>query len=50
MPPSVNPRKPGRGVPDVAADADPLTGYKVRVDGRERWSAAPAPSLPCMPA
>ncbi len=25
----------GRGVPDVAADADPETGYWVRVDGRE---------------
>jgi kumamolisin len=24
----------GRGVPDVAGDADPETGYKVRVDGR----------------
>ncbi len=23
----------GRGVPDVAADADPNTGYKIRVDG-----------------
>lgn len=25
----------GRGVPDVAADADPLTGYQVRVDGQD---------------
>lgn len=25
----------GRGVPDVAADADPATGYKVRVDGSD---------------
>jgi kumamolisin len=24
----------GRGVPDVAGDADPMTGYKVRVDGQ----------------
>ncbi len=24
---------PGRGVPDVAGDADPMTGYQVRVDG-----------------
>jgi kumamolisin len=23
----------GRGVPDIAGDADPVTGYKVRVDG-----------------
>jgi kumamolisin len=25
--------KAGRGVPDVAGDADPVTGYEVRVDG-----------------
>ncbi len=25
----------GRGVPDVAADADPATGYSVRVDGQD---------------
>jgi kumamolisin len=25
----------GRGVPDVAGDADPATGYQVRVDGKE---------------
>ena len=25
----------GRGVPDVAADADPQTGYRVRVDGSD---------------
>jgi kumamolisin len=25
----------GRGVPDVAGDADPVTGYKVRVDGED---------------
>ena len=27
--------RPGRGVPDVAADADPATGYLIRVDGQE---------------
>jgi kumamolisin len=27
------PAKPGRGVPDVAGDADPATGYEVQVDG-----------------
>ncbi|MGH3783900.1 MAG: S53 family peptidase [Pseudonocardiaceae bacterium] len=27
--------KPGRGVPDVAAVADPQTGYQVRVDGTD---------------
>ncbi len=26
---------PGRGVPDVSADADPATGYQVRVDGTD---------------
>jgi kumamolisin len=25
--------QPGRGVPDVAGNADPLTGYQVRIDG-----------------
>jgi len=27
--------RPGRGVPDVAAVADPQTGYRIRVDGRD---------------
>jgi kumamolisin len=35
LPPQVNTKKAGRGVPDVAGDADPLTGYRVRVDGQE---------------
>ena len=36
IPQSVNPpHKAGRGVPDVAGDADPATGYFVRVDGQE---------------
>jgi kumamolisin len=26
--------RPGRGVPDVAADADPATGYEIMVDGQ----------------
>lgn len=35
VPPSANPgTRVGRGVPDVAADADPNTGYSVRVDGQ----------------
>lgn len=35
VPPSVNPGHfKGRGVPDVAGDADPATGYQIRVDGR----------------
>ncbi len=33
---SANPGgKIGRGVPDIAGDADPFTGYKVRVDGTD---------------
>jgi kumamolisin len=36
VPPSANPTKRrGRGVPDVAGNADPATGYRVRVDGVE---------------
>jgi kumamolisin len=35
VPPSANPGgRVGRGVPDVAGDADPATGYSVRVDGQ----------------
>ncbi len=35
VPPSVNPAGfHGRGVPDVAGDADPATGYNIRVDGQ----------------
>ncbi len=37
IPSSVNsPNKPGRGVPDVAGNADPNTGYRVRVDGTDQ--------------
>jgi kumamolisin len=36
IPPSANSDKRiGRGLPDVAADADPATGYSVRVDGQD---------------
>jgi kumamolisin len=36
VPPSANPGgRAGRGIPDVAGDADPATGYRVRVDGQE---------------
>ncbi len=35
VPVSANPGgKPGRGVPDVAGDADPATGYTIFVDGQ----------------
>jgi kumamolisin len=35
VPPSINSGFQGRGVPDVAADADPDTGYKIRVHGQD---------------
>jgi kumamolisin len=36
VPNSANPGGgPGRGVPDVAGNADPLTGYQIRVDGQD---------------
>ncbi|HZS48051.1 MAG TPA: S53 family peptidase [Blastocatellia bacterium] len=36
IPSSINPgKRKGRGIPDVAGNADPATGYKVRVDGKE---------------
>jgi kumamolisin len=36
VPRSINPgHRVGRGVPDVAADADPTTGYRIQVDGRQ---------------
>ncbi len=34
VPPSVNDQHAGRGVPDVAGNADPVTGYQVLVDGQ----------------
>jgi kumamolisin len=35
VPPSANPGgKTGRGVPDVSGNADPETGYNVRIDGQ----------------
>jgi len=35
VPPEIDTQFKGRGVPDVAADADPDTGYKVLVDGQQ---------------
>jgi kumamolisin len=31
---SLNTGKPGRGIPDIAGDADPSSGYTIRVDGQ----------------
>lgn len=36
VPVSVSTKKAGRGVPDVAADADPNSGYRVVVDGQSQ--------------
>ncbi len=35
VPLSLDTKFKGRGVPDVAGDADPDTGYKVLVDGQQ---------------
>ncbi len=35
VPPQAQTNFVGRGVPDVAGDADPTTGYNVRVDGQD---------------
>ncbi len=35
VPVSIDTKFKGRGVPDVAGNADPQTGYKVRVDGQD---------------
>ncbi|HEY0756242.1 MAG TPA: S53 family peptidase [Ktedonobacteraceae bacterium] len=34
IPPSINDKHVGRGVPDISGDADPLTGYQVYFDGQ----------------
>ncbi|MGA2924721.1 MAG: S53 family peptidase [Solirubrobacteraceae bacterium] len=36
MPTNVDTGQPGRGVPDVAGDADPTTGYSIYVDGAQQ--------------
>ena len=36
MPDNVDTGKPGRGVPDVAGNADPQTGYQTLVDGSQQ--------------
>jgi kumamolisin len=36
VPDNVDTGSPGRGVPDVAGDADPETGYTIRVDGADQ--------------
>jgi kumamolisin len=36
MPNNVDTGQPGRGVPDIAGDADPQTGYSISVDGAQQ--------------
>jgi kumamolisin len=36
VPDNVDTNKPGRGVPDVAGNADPQTGYQTLVDGSQQ--------------
>ena len=38
----------GRGVPDVAANADPATGYRIRVDGTEGVIGGTSAAAPLM--
>jgi kumamolisin len=35
IPPSINGNRVGRGVPDIAGNADPVTGYRIEVDGQQ---------------
>ena len=48
LPPSVNAGRVGRGVPDVAADADPNTGYRVVVDGQSQVIGGTSAVAPLM--
>lgn len=51
VPPSVDPGHPaGRGLPDVAANADPQTGYQIRVDGTEMVVGGTSAVAPLMAA
>jgi len=51
VPPSVNPGgHVGRGLPDVAADADPVTGYQIRVDGENTVIGGTSAVAPLMAA
>ena len=36
MPTNADTHQPGRGVPDVAGNADPQTGYQILVDGQQQ--------------
>lgn len=47
IPPSINPgARIGRGVPDVAANSDPFTGYQIRVDGQNEVAGGTSAAAP----
>lgn len=48
VPKSINTSKAGRGVPDVAGDADPNSGYKVLVDGENMQIGGTSAVAPMM--
>ncbi len=48
IPKSLNTSKAGRGVPDVAGDADPNSGYKVLVDGENMQIGGTSAVAPMM--
>lgn len=50
IPKSVNDGKVRRGVPDVAADADPATGYQILVDGQQGVFGGTSAVAPLMAA
>jgi kumamolisin len=50
VPPSASSGFKGRGVPDVAGDADPQTGYNVLVDGQQLVIGGTSAVAPLMAA
>ncbi|MDR3715140.1 MAG: S53 family peptidase [Puia sp.] len=48
VPLSLNTKKTGRGVPDIAADADPNTGYTILVDGEQMQIGGTSAVAPMM--
>ena len=46
VPVSISTKKKGRGVPDVAADADPNSGYRIVVDGENQTIGGTSAAAP----
>jgi kumamolisin len=46
VPDNVDTHQPGRGVPDVSADADPATGYRIRADGTDQTVGGTSAAAP----